>query len=158
MRQLSILSTVVGIAAVFSIVTPAMGQTLNVNAIIGKSCTAPGNYRIDLPDYDGTDRPGSASIKFQCTKNTRFTIELFPGNSRVTSFNGTLKSANPGNTTPIAYTVKVRGIPLSTFSGRGNGLSGAVAEVGATPFIHPTAGQDPEPGTYSDTIGIVVTY
>ena len=158
MRKLSILSTVVGIAAVFSTITPAMGQPLNVATNIGKSCTAPGNYTVVLPNYDGTDRSASASIKFKCTKNTFFTIDLFPGNGRVISSSGTLKSAAPGNTTPIAYTVKVGGTPRSTFTGRGNGLSGAAAEVGATPFIHPTAGQDPEPGTYSDTIGIVVTY
>lgn len=158
MKKISILSTVVGIAAVFSIVTPAMGQNLNVNAIIGKSCTAPSNYTVTLPDYDGTDRSASATITFKCTSNTRFTIDLFPGNSRVRSSNGTLKSADPGNTTPIAYTVQSQGSSVSRFTGRGSGLSAGAALVGATPEIHPTAGQDPEPGSYSDTIGIVVTY
>jgi spore coat protein U-like protein len=157
-RKLSILSTVVGIAAVFSTITPAMAQPINVGTNIGKSCTSPGNYTVVLPNYDGTDRSASASIKFKCTKNTPFTIELFPGNGRTTASNGTLKSAAPGNTTPITYTIQVGSTLRNRFTGRGNGLSGIAAEVGATPFIHPTAGQDPEPGTYSDTIGIVVTY
>jgi spore coat protein U-like protein len=157
-RKISIVSTVVGIAAVFSTITPAMGQPLNVGTSIGKSCTAPGTYTVTLPNYDGTDRSASAIIKFKCTKGTAFTMDLFPGNGAVRSSSGTLKSDDRGNTTPIAYTVQVGTSLVSRFSGGGNGLSAGASEVGATPFIHPTAGQDPEPGRYSDTIGIVVTY
>jgi spore coat protein U-like protein len=156
-RKLSIVSTVVGIAAVFSTITPAVGQSVNVGANIGKSCTAPGNYTVTLPNYDGTDRPGSASIKFKCTKNTPYTIELFPGNGMVKSSSGTL-TLGRGGATPIAYTIKVGSTLVNTFTGRGSGLGPFAGEVGATPVIHPTAGQDPEPGLYSDTIGIKVTY
>jgi spore coat protein U-like protein len=156
-RKVFIPISVVGIVAVISAGTPAMaGDTINVVTTIGKSCTAPDNSIITLPNYNGTDRSASANIKFKCTKNTPFKIELFPSNSTVPSSKGTLKS--PKNTTPIKYTVKVGTTPISTFSGRGNGLSAGAAEVGAKPEIHPTPNQDPEPGIYSDNIGIKVSY
>jgi spore coat protein U-like protein len=155
-RNFFILIAVVGIVAVVSARTPAMADNMNVATTVGKSCTAPENYIITLPSYNGTDRPGSATIKFKCTKNTAFKIELFPGKANVPSSNGTLKSSK--NTTPIKYTVKVGTTPINTFNGRGNGLSAGAAEVGATPEIHPIPNQDPEPGIYSDNIGIKVSY
>jgi spore coat protein U-like protein len=156
-RKFSILIAVIGIVVVVSARTPAMaGDTINVVTTIGKSCTAPDNYGITLPTYDGTDQSGSASIKFKCTKNTPFKIELFPGNSIVPSSNGTLKSSK--NTTPIKYTVKVGTTPVNTFNGRGNGLSAGAAEVVATPEIHPNPNQNPEPDIYSDKIGVKVSY
>jgi spore coat protein U-like protein len=157
--KLSILTTVIGIAAVFSTITPVMGQTVNVGAAISPSCTAPNNPVISLPAYDGTDRPGSADIKLKCTKNTRATIELFPGNGRTKSSSGTLKLVTNPATTPISYTItNENGGLINTFTGIGSGLSNNAPKILAEPFIHPTPGQDPVPGRYEDTIGIKVTY
>jgi spore coat protein U-like protein len=130
---------------------------MNVSATIGKSCTAPNSPTVTLPDYNGTDRPQSATVTFKCTKGTRYTVELFPGNGTTKSSSGTLKSAR--NTTPINYTITGRGgTPIDSVTGRGNGLSDNVTDSAVTPYIHPTAGQDPEPGSYSDTIGVKVSY
>jgi spore coat protein U-like protein len=158
-RKLSILTTLVGIVAVSFAGAPAMADPIIVTTTLGKSCTAPSNYTINLPAYDGTDRPGSADIKFRCTKNTHATIELFPGNGSTKSSSGTLKLVSNPTTTPISYTIQnERGGLIDTFIGIGSGLSASAPKISAETFIHPNPGQDPVPGRYEDTIGIKVTY
>jgi spore coat protein U-like protein len=152
----SVLSVATGVAVVMSGMTSAMAGTttgtITVGATTAAACTPPGTYTIALGNYNGISPvTGSANIVFKCTKSTAFTIKLKP-NGGVASTSGSLKTS-PANTTPILYT-----LDSDTFTGNGNGLAVSAANIGATSNVTVAAGQNPIPGSYSDTITIEVTY
>jgi spore coat protein U-like protein len=157
-KKLAILFAAIGVGITILAGSPAKANmtttgTISIGASTTPKCTAPGNYNIALGPYNGIAAvTGNAVITFKCTKNTPFTIKLNPNSGAVASTSGTLNTS-PVNLTPIAYT-----IDTDTFTGTGNGLALSAATVGGTPNVTVAAGQNPIPGTYSDTINIVVTY
>jgi spore coat protein U-like protein len=152
-KKLSILSAAIGVGIAILAGSPAQANTIVVGASTAPLCTAPGNYNIALGNYNGiSPLTGNATIAFKCTKTTPFTIKLSPNSGAIPSVNGTLNTT-PANNTPIAYT-----LDSATFTGTGNGLTVSAATVGAIPNVNVAAGQNPIPGSYSDTINIVVTY
>jgi spore coat protein U-like protein len=157
------LLAVSGIFVLLATIVPANAGTQSGSFTVGsttaKNCTNPIAANITLPNYDGTAQvTGNTFIYFKCTRTTPVTTTLKPGG--VVSSSGTLNTS-PVNSTPINYTISP--FPFTTgpghiYTGTGSGLSSTANFVTAIPNIVVPAGQNPIPGTYSDTITVEVSF
>jgi spore coat protein U-like protein len=154
----SILSPVIGVGIAILAGSPARANpttgTISMVANVDKSCTPPGNYIIALGNYDGRVPISlGTTVKFKCTKNTEYTVRLRTNNGTGTSADGKLNT-KPPNDTPILYVLT----PGATFKGIGNGVSAGADNISINPLVNVAAGQNPKPGSYSDTINIEISY
>jgi spore coat protein U-like protein len=143
--------TVLSVAATFAAVAPAMANTITVGASTAALCTAPAAVTVALGNYNGLTAaaPQTANVVFQCTNTTPATVTL-ESVSTASATGGDLTDA--ATATPIAY----------TFSGDGTVVTGTGLTAGndltVPVVVDIAAGQNPAPGTYSDTINVTVTY
>ena len=161
MKKILLLSTIAGIAASVAAVAPAMSLpvntttagTINVSATTLPLCTAPGNINVALGQYNGTTTIAATNnILFKCTSGTTGTVTLTSANA-TTNPNTSGNLVSPAGTTPIAYTFTGNGS-----SGIGTGLTASASNISIPSVISVPTGQNPIPGSYSDTISVTVSY
>jgi spore coat protein U-like protein len=141
--------------ATLAAVAPAMAGTQTGTVTVGAStaafCTQPTTQTIALGNYDGRlPATGSSAVTFRCTTSTPATVTLLSASTGGTNAAGQLTDL--ATSTPINYTFTGDGATRTgTGLTTGNDISTSVGVTVA-------AGQNPAPGTYSDTINVTVTY
>jgi spore coat protein U-like protein len=153
-----LLLTAIACTAAVSAVAPAMAGTSTGTITIGAGtaalCTAPTATSVALGNYDGTAAvSGTTSVVFRCTNTTLATVTLLSNSVGGTNLAGKLSDAVTPTSTPINYTFSGDGL-----TAQGTGLSAAINDISTPVTVNVAGGQNPAPGTYSDTIKITVTY
>jgi spore coat protein U-like protein len=143
-------TSVAAVAPAMANEIPPAGGVVTVNATTTKFCTTPSNITVSLGEYNGTAAvgPNPGAVNFRCTNTTPATV-VFSSASTASATGG--KLLNGANN--IVYTYTTAGTSVI-----GTGLATAANDLTSTANISIAAGQNPVPGSYSDTINVSVNY
>ena len=163
MNRSLVLNTLAAAALAFASVATAetaITTHMQINANVLAACSV-WSSSLEFGDYDptsGLDAETSAALSITCTNGTAYSVGLMAGNGPAAA--RSLKAAV--GTTSVeyglfrdpGYTIGWGNIPgVDTVDGVGAGT-----EEPMTVYARMPAGQFQEPGAYSDTILVVVTY
>jgi spore coat protein U-like protein len=151
--------------------TPSNGtdasKTLTVTASIASRCAIQSNATLAFGTYDptsGTDLDASQVISFKCTKGSIFDVGLggTVGSRAMTNGSDTLAYelySDSGRTTVWGNTQDSDTVDADDAADTtGNGLGAGSAAQSRTVYGRVAAGQDKEPGSYTDGVTITIYY
>lgn len=147
--------------------TTAVGS-FTVSLTITKTCvvntTAGSSITLGSAISGGTSAGSSGVFTVNCSNKTPFTVGLSPTNVASTTGAGTMKGTG-ANTDTVTYGLYTNpgfstvwgNVAANWVSGTGGGMTSGKA-VTETVYANATGSTDVAPDTYSDNVGITVTY
>lgn len=149
--------------------SPTTGS-FTVTAAIQSNCTITSAANVVFGNVDpisGTNLDVSANLVHRCTKGTAYTIALDDGATTGTFTARKMESAgvNTDQLTYNLYTTAARNVVFGdgtlgsvTVGGTGTGINGAGNNLTTTIYARLVQNEDVSVDSYSDTIGISITY
>ena len=173
MKKLLIASSAAVVtAAAFAASNPATTQ-FDVLLKVVSACTVSSSNNVNFGSVDSTAATGLAAnanaINVTCSKGTKYSIGLTPGNSNTTGA-GVMKSATAPTTQldTVAYQLRSTAGPSGTVWGNtntsgtavGNGLAGTGTGTAVTHTVYATVADASAvtPDDYKDTVQVSVRY